>query len=151
MNTLPIAGQAGLGLLEVLATLLILSVGSLGLLQLSAISTASHRKAIHHHRATAALDDLEARIRVNAAGLAAYAGEAGARGCSSTLIPAIACTPEALAAHDLAEWQSRHLGGLPHASASVAIDGVTGAIVASVELRWSEKDRVTMLRRVVSP
>lgn len=144
-------GQSGFGLLEVLIALLVLSIGSLGLLRLSVVSAASQREAVLQHRALAALEDLESRVRVNPAGLSAYAGAPAWQGCSSTLTDSSPCAPEVMAVHDMADWRSSHLATLPRAATELRLLDDGGKQALAVEIRWSSNRLPRRLIRVIAP
>jgi len=143
--------DSGFGLLEVLVALLVLSVGSLGLLRLSMMSAARQHQALLHHQALAALNDLEARVRVNPAGLHAYAGPPAPHTCSSTMTPSLPCEPEVMAAHDLAEWRARLLATLPRAQSDLRLLGDGETQTLAIELRWSTGRWNSRISRVVGP
>ena len=143
--------DSGFGLLEVLVALLVLSVGSLGLLRLSMMSAARQHQALLHHQALAALNDLEARVRVNPAGLHAYAGPPAPHTCSSTMTPSLPCEPEVMAAHDLAEWRARLQATLPRAQSDLRLLGDGETQTLAIELRWSTGRWNSRISRVVGP
>ena len=151
MNSPRPAADSGFGLLEVLVALLVLSLGSLGLLRLSIMSAARQHQAVLQHQALAALNDLEARVRVNPAGLPAYAGPPASRTCSSTVTPSLPCEPEVMAAHDLAEWRARHLASLPRAQSDLRLLGDGETQTLAIELTWSTGRWNGRITRVVGP
>jgi len=101
--------HAGFTLIEILISLIILSIGLLGLssLQLTALqrNTSSYNRSL----ATSLAYDIADRMRANkiAANNNAYVtGIAnGPTGASSCIGSTAACTPAALAAYDLDEWK----------------------------------------------
>jgi len=143
--------QPGFTLLETLAALTVLAIGALGLLSLASASTRSQQEALFRLRAVAAVDDLAGRARSNPAGLAAYAGEAGAGECSSGMFPASACEPARLAADDLSDWRARHIASLPGGAAVVTYQATDGRPSLDVEIRWRSRDQWHVLGRRVFP
>ena len=141
----------GFTLLEVLIALAILSVGALGLLALAGLSTGYQHDAIFRSRAVAAAEDLSGRVLANPAGLDAYAGEALTAGCASSDSAAVRCDPATLAGDDLAGWQSRHLGGLPDASADIQVLSDQEPPLLEVSLSWQSRGRLHHLSRRLGP
>lgn len=108
-----------MGLIEVLASLIVLGTGvlGLGLLLLGAMRDA--RSASFRTRALALEADLADRIRANPEARAAYVFAAGqdppsSQGCAArTGEPAVPCSAQALAQDDLADWLARVQHELP--------------------------------------
>ncbi|HZE18056.1 MAG TPA: type IV pilus modification protein PilV, partial [Mycobacterium sp.] len=66
--------QAGVGLMEVLITVLVLSIGLLGLAGLQATGLRNNHGSLLRTQATMLAADMADRIRANPAGLANYNG-----------------------------------------------------------------------------
>jgi len=133
---------AGFTLLEVLAAMLVLTLGLLGLASLALGGLQGSRMALQHTAATALLADLADRIRANRAGGAAYALAAGAVVVRPTL-PCTAvgeCSASAMAAVDLYAWQTEVAATLPEAQTRVIVAsaGAPGARAYSITLRWRQ-------------
>lgn len=139
--------QVGMTMLEVLIAMLVLSFGALGMISLGTIAARDQQLALFHHRAVAAADDLLARVRANPGGIAAYAGDPVAGQCSSSGSAAIACTPAAMAAHDLFEWRAHHLAGLPSGTAEILFDPGGAPPGLRIAIGWSVRGSPQVLTR----
>lgn len=97
--------QAGFSLIEVLVTLVVLSIGLLGIAGMQASGLRNNHAAYTKTQATNLAMDMAERIRANPRGQAEYAGfnsnnaPADSPGCISA-----GCSPAQLASHDKFEW-----------------------------------------------
>src|SRR6185295_226275 len=105
--TLPLAAR-GLSLIETLVTIVVISVGMLGIAALYVESLKAGQTAVLRTRGVALAADMADRIRTNQAGGAAYevgddaVGAAPPNDCSdSTFAPAQNCAPDELALNDI--------------------------------------------------
>ena len=114
--------QAGTSLIEVLVSLLILSVGLLGMVGLQTVSLRNTQTAYLRTQATILSSDIIERMRANAQGVSAgsYNGATGT--LSSACLTATGCSAAALALHDVAEWRAALGDGLPAGSGLVCLD-----------------------------
>ncbi|MGB0218761.1 MAG: type IV pilus modification protein PilV [Sinimarinibacterium flocculans] len=98
-------GQRGLTLIEVLVAVLVIAVGLLGLAGLQFSALANNYLSYQTMQATALAESMVDRMRANVDGLDSYALSAGntpsspSKNCGSG-----DCSPEELAAWDLAYW-----------------------------------------------
>lgn len=99
--------QKGVGLIEVLIAVLVLSVGLLGMVAMQITAKRNSFEAAQRSIATGLSRDILERIRSNPGEVATYVAQLG-NGSISTA-PAscntAACTPNALALRDLYEWE----------------------------------------------
>jgi type IV pilus assembly protein PilV len=121
------AAQGGYGLLEVLAAVVILSVGLLGLANLQIRSLRSDSSAFQRSLATFYAYDMADRIRANPAGRLSGSYDAidtdsvpADPGCIDT-----GCTPQQLAQYDAFAWGSLLQANLPTGGGRVQADGET--------------------------
>lgn len=120
----------GFTLLEVLATLLLLSVGLLGIATLYLESLRVSRLALHRTQAVTLAADLADRIRANRDPASAYA-------CGDP------CQPDAggnaLAVADLASWLENVAAQLPDGTGEITFTAATNDAPAryTVAVRWS--------------
>lgn len=123
-------GTQGFTLLEVLATLLLLSVGMLGIAALYLESLRISRLAMHRTQAVTLAADLADRIRANRDPPGAYA-------CGDP------CRPDAggnaVATADLASWIGNIATQLPGGTAAVAFTAAANGAPAryTVAVRWN--------------
>lgn len=140
------AGQSGAGLLEVSISLLLITVGSLGLGGLQVSAKRMGYEAIQRGAAAALALDLLERLRANRTQLAAYTAVQLGEGAGSDLpappadCDAGSCSPQQLAAWDLFQWEqaldgvstSGQAGGLVRPTACVTVSGRR----VTVEIAW---------------
>jgi len=109
----------GFSLLEVLITILVLSIGLLGLASLQAQSLRSNNNASQGSAATALANEIINRMRTNRASAATAAGaySENSAGQLGLLIPACdtpaGCTAANQVLHDLAQWDAAIAAALP--------------------------------------
>jgi type IV pilus assembly protein PilV len=138
--------QQGAGLVEVAVSLLVLSIGTLGLGQLQIFAKRLGHEAAQRTEAAALAMDLLERLRANRAALADYA----VTGIGNTAGPPLAapsancntggCSPAELKDWDLWQWQQALLGtttgggagGLVEPLACVAVNGRR----VTVQISW---------------
>lgn len=119
--------QQGFSLLEVLVTLVVFSLGILGMAGLMSIALKNTQLALLRSQAAQAAYDLIDRIRANAANADSYALSLGQE--ADTL------TAGSHAGNDLKEWLYRIERTLPSGDAAVEVAGQT----IRVHLYWSEQ------------
>jgi len=120
--------SSGFSLLEVLISMVVLSIGLLGIAGLQATSKRTSYEALQRTTATMLTRDIIERIRTNPGQLAAYDGTVDTTAITYTDCGAVTCTPTQLATYDLYEWQQAILG----ASEKSATNTNTGGLVSPV-------------------
>jgi len=123
-------------MIEVLITLIILSIGLLGLAALQGNSMTSNHNAYIRSQATILANDMADRMRANMVGIRAnnynnLNGIPGDPGCIST---AAGCTATQIATYDAFEWNTTLSQQLPAGQGTVVGNGATFAIT----VRWDE-------------
>mgnify|MGYP001071981593 CR=1 FL=1 len=152
MNTVRTQEIKGVALIEILISLLILSVGVIGLSNVQINAKRVAQEALQRTKASSLASDMLERIRANPKGFAAYNGAEVGRS-SITAEPAdcrlMACTPTDVAARDLWEWQraldgadetrvadevTRQVGGLylPYGCVVTDLGGQAGRVQVTV-------------------
>jgi type IV pilus assembly protein PilV len=151
----------GFTLVEALISVLIMSIGLLGVAALQTRSLGSSHTASQRSQAILAASDIADRIRANrvagsTTAAANYSNTAAAdNSCRVThyghLHVASTCTPTQLAADDLFDWQAQIAAVLPTGTGTVCIDstpndGAAGAPacdgagnVYAIKIFWTEK------------
>jgi len=127
--------QSGTTMIEVLITILVMSVGLLGLAGLFANSIKSTNEGYLYSQVVALAYDMADRIRANPSVLSNYGQTPPTtinKDCYSTT-----CTPSELAEFDLFEWNNRIDSNLPSATPSITINGNN----ATVQIQWSVMDQ----------
>lgn len=126
MSPMPLRVQSGFSLLEVLVTLVILSLGILGLAGLQSASLKNGHSALLRAQAAQYAHDMADRMRVNRT--AAIAGH------YNRLLTDPAPTGSTLANADLKGWL-RQVGSLPEGRAAISVNS---AGVTTITVRWDE-------------
>ncbi|BEU74816.1 hypothetical protein MAFF211271_43710 (plasmid) [Ralstonia syzygii subsp. indonesiensis] len=148
----PFRRQAGFSMIETLITLIVISVGLLGLAKIQAASISSTQNTRVRSLIALQTESLAAAMHANkgfwAAGLAPSTFtvsattvtdasgtlNASVSGCSS------ACTPSLLAAYDVQAWASAMNAKFPSYSATVNCStSVSTPVTCNVTVSWSEK------------
>lgn len=121
MQTQMLNRARGVGLIEVLIAVLVLSVGLLGMVALQVTAKRNSYEATQRSIATGLARDILERIRSNPGEVGSYAATVG--GGSITSVPAScntsSCSTSGLASRDLYEWEQL----LDGASEKITIDG----------------------------
>lgn len=145
----PARSQAGVGLIEVMVALLVLSIGFLAVAQMQVQAMRYSQSAYFRSQANMMLKDMTDRMRSNRAGVAAghYDNQTTADDkvmptCIANDLP---CSPEDLADKDMFEWSANlhppnavvnAIALLPGASAQGSITLDAG--VYDIKVQWSE-------------
>ncbi len=114
--------QTGLTLVEVLVSVVILSIGLVGVAGLQAMSLKNNQSAFMRSQATALAYDIADRMRSNVlsanTGLYDPTAAATTSGCTSTS----GCSEQQMAENDLAEWNAAITTYLPMGQGYVCVD-----------------------------
>ena len=112
----------GTTLIEVLISLLILSVGILGMAGLQVVSLRNAQSAEHRTRVNILAADVAERLLANSASASALVQEPGAGLLSASCLTTAGCSEAAMVLHDLAEWGTAVRDGLPAGQGVVCLD-----------------------------
>lgn len=145
--------QSGFTLLEVLVTIVVLSLGLIGLAGLQAASLNNNQTAYYRGIATQQAYDIADRLRANLAGAGSLHGYSYNN--LTTGLPvgnpdcfAAACTPENMAISDHRQWNTANATLLPNGNGTVVcVDGpaaagctaATGNWIFNITVMWTEK------------
>lgn len=128
----------GFSLLEVLVTILVLSLGLLGMAALVTTGMRSNNVAQFRSIATQQTLDIADRMRANLAGVRAGDYDALATGIpASNDCIAAECTAAQMAVFDHAQWNTANANFLPGGQGTVAGNLVNGF---TITLMWTEKE-----------
>ena len=135
-----LAGQRGVGLVEVLIALLVLSIGLLGLAALQTQALKFNQGAFLRTQATTLAYDILDRMRANreqASSTTSYITTAG------TGIPAMPtnceisdCSPGDMAKYDLNQWKTALRDRLPAGDGTISVSGS----IYTIETEWEGRD-----------
>lgn len=153
--------QGGYALLEALIAVLVAAVGFVGAARMQTLGLAMSNSTQARQKATLLAYQMADRIRANQAGVNARAYDRPSAGSTSCL--SSGCTPAALAAADVAQWNADIAAQLPQGSGVVCLDGTpddgsaispqcdgTGNVIA-VKLWWVDKVGSPRFVTVVRP
>ena len=138
----PPAGHNGFSMIEVLITLLIISLALLGTAGLQAYSMRLNQGGQFRTQAVFLVADLAERIEANKPGAVL-----GAYSVANSNVPAAVnsaclagpCDSGTLATFDLSRWQNAAAVTLPQASWTVAHDGPGNPITYTITLGWVDR------------
>ena len=128
--------QAGFNLVEAMVSLVVISVGMIGIAALYGQGLGAGRTAMDRTVAVNLAADMADRIRLNRVAGAAYEGAPSNQPCGpGALNP---CTPAQMAAYDLFVWLQQVGQQLPNGQGTVAFDGATTPPSFTISVRWQE-------------
>lgn len=128
--------QQGFTLVESMVSLVVLSVGMIGIAALYAQGLGASRSALYRTQAVNLVGDMADRIRANSAGRGAYAGPGGNNGCDPA--GGANCSPAEMAAHDLFVWQQQVQALLPNGQSQLEFDNGTIPPSYTIRVTWDE-------------
>jgi type IV pilus assembly protein PilV len=138
----PVSTQQGVGLIEVLVALLMISIGVLGLTALQANGLKNNREAYYRTQATVLAYDIIDRMRANSDQIALYTAGANPVSNVSGIRCTSACSTAAIVTNDLLDWQGDLAAQLPAGDGTITAIGINGAF--NVTVSWTDNDNNTM-------
>lgn len=135
--------QQGVGLIEVLVAVLILTVGILGLVGLQTRALQFSQESMLQSQAQMLAYEVTDRMRANKGALAKYIVLFEESVTSSANCSSSACSENDMARYDLAEWKSLLAASLPSGDGSIAVDksGARPFYTITVRFRDSKLDK----------
>jgi type IV pilus assembly protein PilV len=127
----------GFSLVEVLAALVVLEFGMLGIAGLSALTLRSGSGSIARTQAISLADDIADRIRANRNASAAYGGAGANKGCVGT--GAANCSSADMAATDLFFWSLQVQQAVPSGAGTVQVTGAAAPFTYQITVKWAEQ------------
>lgn len=124
--------QRGVGLIEILISLLVLSIGLLGLAAMQTNGLKHNRNAYYRTQATILAYDIVDRMRANSGQSGSYAiayGAASGTACSSS------CTPAQIATTDKLQWKANLAGQLPSGDGMIEDNGSNNF---DITIKWTD-------------
>ena len=140
--------QQGFTLVESMVSLVVLSVGMIGIAALYAQGLGAGRSALYRTQAVNLVADMADRIRANRIAIGAYAGPAANNGCDP-LGGGVDCTPAEMAAHDLFLWEQQVLQALPNGQWQVQVNGGTLPPSYTIQVAWDEVGQGQVIHQTV--
>ncbi len=137
MNTTHKA-QSGFTLIEAMVSLVVLSVGMIGIAALYAQGLGASRTATFRTQAINLVGDMADRIRANRLAQAAYAGGAANNACDPQNGGGVNCTPQQMAAHDLFVWDQQVTQLLPNGQWQIQFNPGVLPPSYQITISWDE-------------
>lgn len=133
--------NAGFTLLEVLITMVILSIGLLGLAGMQANGLKSNHLAYVRSQATLQAYDMSDRMRSNMVGVEAgsYNSLSGDPSSNAPDCAADACSPANMAVYDYAKWDAALASNLPKGEGSVSVSSG----IFTITVMWDDDQQGT--------
>jgi len=138
--------EHGFSLIEVLITLVIVSVGMLGIAGLWGHSLQAGRIATHSYHAVTLAGDIADRIRANPRAGDAYMLEGENNSCVGT---GSNCTPMQLAQNDILLWDQQAENHLPNGTVTIVFDAGTAPPSYQITVSWADSTRTSNYSIVV--
>lgn len=129
---------AGFTLIEAMVSLVVLSVGMIGIAALYAQGLGASRTAQYRTLAVNLVGDMADRIRSNRLAQGAYAGAAANGGCDPQNGGGVDCTPAQMAAHDLFVFNQQVTQQLPNGQWQIAFNAVALPPSYQITVTWTE-------------
>jgi type IV pilus assembly protein PilV len=127
--------QNGFSLIEALVSLVVISVGMIGIASLYGQGLGASRTALYRTQAVNLAADMADRIRANRAATTLYEGAAADSNCDAG--DNKNCTIAEMAAHDLWLWQTQVQAQLPAGVGVVRVDTTTPPTY-TISVTWTE-------------
>jgi type IV pilus assembly protein PilV len=120
--------QSGFSLLEVLISIVVTSVGLLGLAGMQAAGLRSNHSAYHNSQATVLAYDMADRMRANAGFMSLYSTETPTQvaACNGA-----GCSTGDLVKNDLFDWNAELAAAIPGSVGTVTLAGTTYTVSVS--------------------
>ncbi|WP_257280475.1 type IV pilus modification protein PilV [Endozoicomonas sp. ISHI1] len=151
--------QKGVGLIEVMVALLVISVGVLGMAGLQTKSLQHNQLAYLRSQAVIIVNDMMDRIRANKTVAATGSdyitteSEHVAAGCTTqdfiNSCESSACSESQLATYDVQQWKFQMACQLPDATGSIAIEDTSSGRVYVITLKFNDSRGAQAAREVV--
>ncbi len=127
----------GFTLIEVLISLIILSVGMLGIAGLYVHSMKAGRTSMFRHHAVTLAGDVGDRIRANPRAGPAYALAGSNKNCVNG---GVDCSPADMAANDIYLWDQQAADTLPNGTVTVVYDNAVSPPTYEIRVQWAEPE-----------
>lgn len=126
--------QSGFSLVEAMVSLVVVSVGMIGIAALYGQGLNAGRTALYRTQAVTLAADMADRIRTNRLGFLDYNDPPANNNCGPG---GVACTPDLMAAHDLFIWTAQVANQLPAGVGTVQAQNGTPPQY-TIQVNWQE-------------
>lgn len=127
--------QAGFSLIEALVSLIVISVGMIGIAAMYGQGLGASRTALYRTQAVNLASDMADRIRANRTATTSYEGVGANGNCDPG--GNTNCTVQAMARHDLWLWRTQVQNQLPGGVGTVTVDTTTPPVY-NISVTWTE-------------
>jgi type IV pilus assembly protein PilV len=145
MRKQPGSTERGFSLIEAMVSLVVISVGMIGIAALYGQGLRAGGTALYRTQAVNLASDMADRIRVNRLGDVAYGGAAANNNCDPG--GGVDCTPAQMAANDLFVWQAQVTNLLPGGQGTVQYAAGTPPSY-TITVNWQEVGFGTMTHAI---
>ena len=128
--------ESGFSLVEVLITLVIMSVGMLGIAGLYVQSMQAGRTSMFRHHAVTLAGDVADRIRANPTAGIAYIAPVGTN--NNCVLGGTDCNPGQMAANDILLWKAQAQETLPNGNVTIVFNGAALPPTYQITISWNE-------------
>jgi len=131
----------GFSLIEVLVTLVIMSIGMLSIAGLYVKSMQAGRTSMFHHHAVTLASDVADRVRANRTAGVAYQHASTATGTNNNCVTGgVSCDAASMAENDIFIWQNQAETSLPNGSVAIVFTAGAGGAPPSYQITvaWNE-------------
>jgi type IV pilus assembly protein PilV len=133
----PHTAARGFTVLEILAALLVIAVGIIGVAALYSDAVHTNTEVQFHTQAAALAEEMAQRIQANPQGRAGYAGTVGVV-CDRDTKPKL---PQDAAANEAACWETRVEQALPSGLGTIVRDTTTTPVRYLIAVSWSAPEK----------
>jgi type IV pilus assembly protein PilV len=140
-------GQAGFSLIEAMVTLVVLSVGMIGIASLYGQGLGASRTALYRTVAVNLASDMADRIRGNRLGAASFQTPAN-HNCDPEGGGGVNCSPQDMAQHDRFMWSREVTRRLPNGVGTVNV-AVGTPTTYTIQVSWAETGLGTISEQMV--
>lgn len=127
--------QQGFSLVEVLITLVIMSIGMLGIAGLYVQSMQAGRTSMFRHHAVTLASDVADRIRANPRAGVAYTAAGADNNCVNG---GVNCDAAQMAGHDILLWKAQAAETLPAGDVVIVFDNTVVPPTYQISINWVE-------------
>ncbi len=138
-HSMPLMRQHGFSLLEILVTVLIISVGLLGLAGMQMKAFQHTNDSYNRSQASLLAYDIADRIRGNLGAITSYQSADTSKITSTTNCESAGCTATQIATYDLEQWKADVENQLPLGRGTITNSGLEYTIT----LMWDEERKGT--------
>jgi type IV pilus assembly protein PilV len=139
--------NSGFTLVETLVSMVVISVGMLGIAAMYVEGLRAGKSSIYRTEAVSLVSDMADRIRANPTAVAAYGGAGANNNCVNGPVD---CTPAQLAADDIFRWQQDVAARIPGGISAIQVTAGVPVNTYTITLRWADAGTTTLSSYAIS-